>query len=181
MRNAISRGILPRLIGVAPGECDHFAILCERETRHQPPHGVQSESCDTKANHETLTVFRFVVQKSHSTFAGEESSVDAPLCTSVLPVVMAFGDSRERNHRGHGVSRRRHELRRFGTQPFFSSASSAGSILPPLITATLIRVSGNSSRWKRNAATATAPLGSATVFGLALSKRVASRISSSVT
>jgi hypothetical protein len=43
------------------------------------------------------------------------------------------------------------------------SASSAGSILPPLITATLTLVSGSSLAWKRNAATGTAPLGSATV------------------
>src|SRR5712692_3300375 len=61
------------------------------------------------------------------------------------------------------------------------SASICGSMFPPLITATFIVVFGNSSRWNRNAATATAPLGSATVFGSATRRRMASRISSSLT
>src|SRR6202158_6256302 len=54
-------------------------------------------------------------------------------------------------------------------------------MLPPLITATLVFVLGNSSAWKRNAATATAPLGSASVWVFALRQSMASRISSSVT
>ena len=40
---------------------------------------------------------------------------------------------------------------------------------------------GSCARWNRNAATATAPLGSASVLGLAESRRVASWISSSLT
>src|SRR5207245_8069662 len=65
--------------------------------------------------------------------------------------------------------------------PLFNSTRTSGAIFPPLITATLIVVSGSCARWNRNAATATAPLGSASVLGLAESRRVVSWISSSLT
>jgi hypothetical protein len=48
------------------------------------------------------------------------------------------------------------------------SFSISGSTFPPLITATASFDAGSSAPWKMNPATATAPLGSATVAGFAL-------------
>ena len=62
-----------------------------------------------------------------------------------------------------------------------TSASSTGSTLPPLTTATALRYSGNSSAWKSSAAVATAPLGSGTSRVAATMARMAARISASVT
>jgi hypothetical protein len=57
MRDAILRGGVAGLVGVSPRQSDDLAIPGKREARHQPPHGVQTETCDTKANHVDFTGF----------------------------------------------------------------------------------------------------------------------------
>jgi len=52
-RNPISRGGHTSLIRVPPGKRNHFAIMSQGKTRHQPPHGVESKACDTETNHES--------------------------------------------------------------------------------------------------------------------------------
>src|SRR5205807_1752394 len=103
-----------------------------------------------------------VVRKAHQT------KVDAPMRRGVRHsfVHHSFVDQFERGF-GDGETERR------------SSSSICGSILPPLMMATFSSVWGNSSRWNRNPATATAPLGSAMVSGFADSNLIAWRISSS--
>ncbi len=66
MRDRVLCRGLACLVRVSPRQSDHFAVPSQRETRHQPPHGVQSETCDAKANHASLTVL-----KRHSTFDAE--------------------------------------------------------------------------------------------------------------
>src|ERR1039458_4377805 len=57
MRDRVLCRGLACLVRVSARQSDHFAVPSPRETRHQPPHGVQSETCDTKANHIAFTGF----------------------------------------------------------------------------------------------------------------------------
>ena len=58
-----------------------------------------------------------------------------------------------------------------GVTPLNTCTKRARSILPPLITATVLRAAGSSAARKRKAANATAPLGSATIFASVASTR----------
>jgi hypothetical protein len=57
MRDAILRGGFACFLCVSARYSNHFAIPGKRESRHQPPHCVQSETCDAKANHVNFTGF----------------------------------------------------------------------------------------------------------------------------
>src|SRR5207253_2058814 len=105
MRDAILRGGLACLIRISSRQSDHFAILGECEARHQAPHRVQTETCDTKANHNW----------SHC-LGLEETFYIRATCTEddspwPFPVRLCapFGDSpsrrQKRSHRGHRETR----------------------------------------------------------------------------